>query len=376
MDTILFFMITEINKIKTIEIIRIYSSRIGHLCWNMNVYQNLTSQQFTIGSKIRVFILDDTISNDSILTMIRSSFPGIYIKGKFARILSQLIQVEKWKKFLVSWESIHPKQVRLANTTKWVEVPKIEINKFLVKHKLNNQESIVFHNRDEAYLAQIDGDGNQHAYRNFPFSDYAKALSTLQKLDITAIRIGKAIEDDYFADNLISLTGKNQDYWGDVTSVEISKFFVSGNSGISHLSTLLRKPHLYVNFVPFDLHHLSACAQNSIFLPKKLRNLSNGQFLSLTECIDLFRGWSIHEKDFLISRKIQIVNNSQQEINNALIEMIRRTNSNLKETLYQSEIRKKLEKLYNDSFSKYIFKDLGIRLSESFVKQNHKWLLK
>lgn len=75
-------------------------------------------------------------------------------------------------------------------------------------------------------------------------------------------------------------------------------------------------------------------------------------------------------------RKIEIVNNSQQEINEALLEMLWRTNSNWKETFYQSEIRERLEKLYNDDFSKYVFNDLGIQLSESFVKHNYKWLFK
>jgi len=342
----------------------------------MDNYHNITAQQNSIGSKTRVFVLDTAISNHAILSMIKTGLPGIYIKGKFAQILSQLIQVGRWKRFVVSWENIHPNQPRLANTIRWVEVPKSEINRFLVKHKLTNQESVVFHNRDESYLKHINGDGNYHVYRNFPFSDYARAISTLQKFNMTAIRIGTLIEEKYLADNLITLTDENQDNWGDVTGVEISKFFVSGSSGISHLSTLLRKPHLYVNLIPFDLHRLSACAQNSLFVPKKLRDLSTGNFLSLKESIDLFRNWTIHDRDFFSLRKIEVVNNSQQEINGALIEMLRRTNGNWKETFYQSEIRERLENLYNDEFSKYVFNDLGIKLSESFVKQNYKWFFK
>ena len=376
LDLIFYFIVNEISKIKTIEIIRIYSSRVGHLSWNMDNYHNIITKQNSIGSKTRVFILDSTVSNHAILNMFKTGIPGIYIKGKLARILSQLIKVERWKRFVVSWETIHPNQPRLANTLRWVEVPKSEINRFLVKHKLTNQQSVVFHNRDESYLNHTNGDGNYHVYRNFPFSDYSSAISTLQKFNMAAIRIGTIIEEEYLAENLITLTGENQDYWGDVTGVEISKFFVSGSSGISHLSTLLRKPHLYVNLIPFDLARLSACAQNSVFIPKKLRDLSTGNFLSLKESIDLFRNWTIHDRHFFTVRKIEIVNNSQQEINEALLEMLWRTNSNWKETFYQSEIRERLEKLYNDDFSKYVFNDLGIQLSESFVKHNYKWLFK
>jgi len=371
-----YFIIYEINKVKNIEIIRIYSSRIGHLCWNMDNYHNMVAQNNTVNSKTRVFILDKTISSNAVLDMIKNGLPGIYTKGKLAHILSQLIRVERWNRFVVSFEKIHPNQSRLANTNKWVNVPKSEVNRFLVKHKLTNQESVVFHNRDEAYLNHFNGDGNFHNYRNFPFSDYASAISTLKKYNIAAIRIGKIIEEEYSAANLIKLTGENQDYWTDVTAVEVSKFFVSGSSGVSHLSTLLRKPHLYINLVPFDLHHLGSCAQNSLFIPKKLRNLSTGNFLSLKESIDLFRDWTIHDRHFFASRKIEVVNNSQEEINQALIEMFERTNSNWKETLYQSEIRSRLEKVYSDDFSKYVFNDLGIQLSEFFVKQNYKWLFK
>lgn len=361
---------------KNIEIIRIYSSRIGHLCWNMDNYHDMSAQNNTVDSKIRLFILDKTISNNAILDMIKNSLPGIYIKGKLAHILSQLIRFERWNRFVVSYEKIHPNQSRLANTSKWVNVPKIEVNKFLEKHKLTNQESVVFHNRDEAYLNYFSGDGNYHVYRNFPFSDYASAISTLKKHNIAAIRIGKIIEEEFSATNLINLTGKNQDYWSDVTAVEISKFFISGNSGVSQLSNLLRKPHLYVNLVPFDLTHLASCAQNSLFIPKKLRNLSSGNFLSLKESVDLFRDWTIHDRHFFTSRKIEVVNNSPEEINQALIEMFERTSSNWKETLFQSEIRYRLEEVYGDDFSKYVFNDLGIQISEFFVKQNYKWLFK
>lgn len=376
LDFMFYFIICEINKVKNIEIVRIYSSRIGHLCWNMDNYHNMVAQNNTFYSKTRVFILDKTISNYAILKMIKNGLPGIYIQGKLAQIIDKLIKVERWKKFVASWKNIHPNQPRLANTTKWISVPKSEIQRLSVKHKLTSKESVVFHNRDESYLSQFGGDGNFHLHRNFPFSDYASAISTLKKYDMTAIRIGTVVEEEYYADNLINLTGKNKDYWGDVTSVEISKFFVSGSSGISHLSTLLRKPHLYVNLIPFDLARLAACAQNSIFIPKKLRNLLTGKFLSLKESLDLFKDWSIHDRHFFDLRKIEVVNNSQEEINEAFIEMLKRASGNLEESLHQSDIRNQLEKVYNDNFSKYVFNDLGIQLSQFFVKQNYKWFFK
>jgi putative glycosyltransferase (TIGR04372 family) len=195
-------------------------------------------------------------------------------------------------------------------------------------------------------------------------------------MNILALRLGKVVERNYFMDNLINLTEGRGDEWSDIVAIEIAKFFVSGTSGIMDLSTLLRKPQLCVNLIPFDLYHLSRCAQKSIFIPKKLKNLSTGNFLSLSESIDLFKDWSIHEKNFFMSRKIQVINNSREEIRNALIEMIKRTNDHSQETQIQCNIRKKLQKIYNDDFSNYVFNDLGIQLSTSFVKQNAYWFFK
>ena len=46
-------------------------------------------------------------------------------------ILSRVVTTDRWKKLLVPWGDLHPKESRLANTAKWVEVPKSEIDEFV-----------------------------------------------------------------------------------------------------------------------------------------------------------------------------------------------------------------------------------------------------
>ena len=372
-EPFLYNTLIGISKIREVKIIRIYSSRVGHLCWNIDNYKKSLDDEVHTSSKISIFVLDKTTANGSVLELIRKDLPGLYIKGQIAVVISRIIVSARWKKFCVPWEVLHPKESKLANTPKWVRVPKNEIEDFLKKHELENKKSVVFHNRDRAYLDSIGGDSNFHDYRDFSFQDYSAAIETLKEKDIKAIRIGKEIEKSHTAPNLLDLTGNRQNFWGDIVAVEVSQFFVSGNSGVGHLSNLLRKPHLFVNQIPFDLHHLSSFPQYSIFMPKKLRDMSNGNILSFKDSLILLSDWSIHSPDFFSSRKLEVINNTAEEISSSVVEMLQRTSKVWKDHAIDSKICETLEYMYKDNFAKYIFHELGIKLSSNFVKSNYKW---
>lgn len=373
LEPVLYYTVVVMSKILEIKIIKIYSSRIGHLCWNVDNYKNLMDNRKKTRSRVSLFILDQTTANSSVLELIKNGLPGIYLTGRIALILSRVILIARWKKLLVPWGDLHPKESRLANTAKWVEVPKIEIDEFVEEYGLKDTKSIVFHNRDRAYLDSIGGDSNIHDFRNFSFKDYLPAIEILQTKGIKAIRIGREIEESHTLPSLLDLTGKRQNFWGDVVAVEVSWFFVSGNSGVGQLSNLLRKPHLFVNQIPFDLHHLSSFPQNSMFMPKKLRAMSNGKILSLQDSLSLLGNWSIHTPDFFSSREIEVVNNTEKELSDAVVEMLQRTSMEWKDYLNDSKINETLKYLYKDDFAEYIFGELGIKLSSSFVRNNHNW---
>jgi putative glycosyltransferase (TIGR04372 family) len=373
LEPALYYTVVAMSKILEIKILKIYSSRIGHLCWNVDNYKNLMDNRKKTRSRVSIFILDKTTANSSVLELIKNGLPGIYLTGRIAVILSRVITTDRWKKLLVPWGDLHPKESRLANTAKWVEIPKIEIDKVVEEHGIKDAKSIVFHNRDRAYLDSIEGDSNFHDYRDFSFKDYLPAIEILQTKGIKAIRIGREIEESHTLPNLLDLTGKRQNFWEDVVAVEVSRFFVSGNSGIGQLSNLLRKPHLFVNQIPFDLHHLSSFPQNSMFMPKKLRDMSSGKILSLQDSLSLLGNWSIHTPDFFSSREIEVVNNTEKEISDAVVEMLQRTSMEWKDYLNDSKINETLKYLYKDDFAEYIFGELGIKLSSSFVRNNHNW---
>ena len=77
-----------------------------------------------------------------------------------------------------------------------------------------------------------------------------------------------------------------------------SKFFVGGNTGIALNSTLLRKPNLYVNYLPLGLDNLASMAPNSIVITKYIFKKD----LSRLNSNDLFRvleDWFMHDFDYI-----------------------------------------------------------------------------
>ena len=117
--------------------------------------------------------------------------------------------------------------------------------------------------------------------------------------------------------------------------------------------------------------NFDARSVGSIIVPKKIFNLRNKSYLKIDEIIDL--GKDIHEKkNFFKSKNLKIIDNTQNEIFNAFIEINEKLNN---KSLYEKKykkIKKKLDQVFSDN--KYYFllqSKLDINLSYSFFKKNN-----
>ena len=149
-----------------------------------------------------------------------------------------------------------------------------------------------------------------------------------------------------------------------------SKFNVIGNSGVAGISSILRKKIIYINLIPLNLNNLSYCSPGSLILPKRIYNKEQKRFLSFKENINI--NFDIHnEKDPYELNNLSVVNNSNNEILNTIVEMEKlmlnekdTEAKNLNDIFWQSISDNNLEKI------NYLKNVLKLTISKNFLKEN------
>lgn len=367
-----FFILTLINIFIKVKFINLYSSRIGHLVWNFeNFYQNcyISNKNQKI---IYIFLLDQTIANKKVFEVLRKKINAIFIKNKISHVLRALLEVESNSKFILPFHLIHPpRPILRSRILQKSDIDKISRNKIL---GLENDSYVVFNSRDELYLqtSKTNYDKNVHDYRNFNFTDYESAFSFLNTHEIISIRIGSVNEKYSGFYGLKDLS--NSEFDNELTLISNSRFFVSGNSGIAQLSTIIQKPQLYVNYIPLRLDHLASMAPKSILIPKLIYSENNTP-LSLIKIFHLFENWSIHDPNFFHNNNIKFQNNTPLEIRDGVIDMNEKYefNKNLENHADISFYKKLCASSFDKELAWYVFFELEIRFSNRFLK-NHGYL--
>ena len=129
--------------------------------------------------------------------------------------------------------------------------------------------------------------------------------------------------------DIIDLTEIDNESEKEILSVSLShqcEFFIGGSSGAKSLAAIFGRPILTTNAAPFS-HCLEIC-KNGISIPKLY--LKNGELMKFSEIRNLINeshstynlnSENYRRDDFYNSRDIKIINNSEEDILNATIEI-------------------------------------------------------
>ena len=350
----------------------LYTSRIGHLCYNMDNY--LSARSARNPNEWGVFYIDKRISNKAIFSLWRQQKRLLFTAFSEAPLLfiNRLIPRSR---LLLSWKNeLHP-EVSVVSATP----PNILLSQSdeirgekLLRALGITRPFICFHNRDSAYLNYYGLDGNNHDYRDFDFDDFELGIQKITESGVMAVRLGEKTKTESVIDNLkfVSITGSKRSDFSDVYLIAKSQFFVGGNSGFSIVSRLFRKPQLLIDYIPFRLQELSAWAAESLVVPKKLYKISEGRYLRFLEMVAL--PYDIHyQGDFFGDRGLRVENNSQEEIADAIVEM----QSRLAGIWHDSEAQEQLQNRFWNSVggerhAKLIRDELKIIISSTFLERN------
>ena len=351
---------------------KIASSRLGHLCFSIDNYLSTNINK----NEIAIFCTDKKTSNIEIMKIWKKQKKIFFFKfaeyplyfTKFFKIKSDII---------IDWDEHNPIPTNLNLTNINFNVDKEFFQKGdILKDKFKidpHKEIICLVNRDDLYVKKFTNDKNFHDFKDFEFNDYDIAIKNLISKNKTVVRVGNCVKDDFkFLDkNFYSFTNQNSNDFSDLYFLSQSKFCVHGLNGIHAIPSMFRKKTCFVNYVPFFLDQLSTATIGSMFIIKKLYSKDEDRFLKFSEIEKL--NYDIHyDGNFFKDNNIEVINNTPEEINDAILEFDEMLDNKILEVSKNSLQEKFWNTFrYHNSYDLIVNK-LNIRISNKFLEKNEK----
>ena len=366
------FICNILSKFIIIRFAHIFTTRIGH--------QTMNFDAATLSVKKKTIILvsyDKNIANEFIFNFFKKT-KKTFFSRKFRYILQSIFFVNPMSELLIDWNEYQPAFTRhLQHETKII-IPTYSTNKIKnIFDKFNIYKDFVgLHARNNLYVKElVPEDKNYHEFRNFEFEDYKLGIDYLENKKNTIIKLGKTYPNEdlsFTKSNIITSRDYNNNDEIDYLINMYSKFNVIGNSGVAGMSSMVRKRILYVNFIPFNLNNLSYCSPGSVILPKKILDKNFNKYVRFKDNENISD--NIHSTfDPYAKKNLEVVNNSAQEILNAIQEMDNlienKSHYYINDSEYQEEFWKSFGKS-NIEKTNYLKNTLKLTISPKFLNDN------
>ncbi|MAZ07567.1 MAG: hypothetical protein CMM99_03800 [Rickettsiales bacterium] len=278
-----------------------------------------------------------------------------------------------------NWEKDQIK--RLSKIKKIFFEPNIKKKNNKKIENIINSKYILFSNRDSAFKKKIHPleDFSYHDYRNEKLSTYEKAIKKYNKYSNSElfVRFGSIVDKKITNKKIFNYPQshfRSED--NDLLLMKNCYFYAGTGSGPDMLALNYQKPIVYINW--HHIPNLYCFRGNIIVIFKKIFNLSTNKFLTFSSLMDPnFRNSHSNIPVGLYNKSIQyknaklkIINNSSDEIYNAMIEMDlllrKKLNFNIKN-----------QNLFRKKFLEYTGKKIpnNLYVSEYFIKKNKKLFL-
>ena len=236
--------------------------------------------------------------------------------------------------------------------------------------------------RDSAYKDQVSWikqDWRYHNYRDSDIDTYHDVVFTLAKKGYWVMRMGKVVHKAFSVNHPRVLDYSNSNYRNDFLDIWLMAncyFCITNGTGLDDICVAFRRPLVEVNYLPVGLTRCNQALTVDLF--KKLKWKSNGNYLSLTEQIETGAIMFLHTQLY-DDLGLEIIDNSSEEIMDAVIEMEGRLNGTWVETAEDFELQTVFWKKFKTS--PHFPKRFGwihpeSRISSSFLRKNHDWFLK
>ncbi len=281
---------------------------------------------------------------------------------------------------LTLYKSSKNKEAYFKFTNKETEQGK----KFLEKIGLNKTDKFVcLIVRDGKYKEAKwpNHDWSYHNYRNSEIHTYKKGIEELVNKGYWVFRMGNIANKRFNCNHEriidYSFHSDKSDFL-DVWLMANCSFCISTSAGIDTISVAFRRPILILNLIPVaDIMSYTEV----ITYPKRLRYKNDKNYFTLDQCLrnNFYNTKHYEEHD------IEIIDLSEDEIKEAIIEMHERFSGNYRESKKEEDLQKKFWKKFlkwdKENVWPTEFKTRGhkllhpnSKLSSEFLINNQKWL--
>lgn len=344
----------------------IYSDRLGHLALNTDLFFRRL-QLGLISSNYSYYLvapglLSEKVANGYLLKMFKrfaKTQPSIHIITNTVLyfLLVNLKNTLKKNNILQELE-YHSNEVEFSKTKQSISFTKRELDygyseiKRLGMHD-GKQRVVCIYARDGAYLEKIDENKNwkYHDYRNMDVNTYIKSIKYLISKGYKVIRVGSVVNQavSFSEKNFYdySLSGNRSEFL-DLFLISISDFVVGSSSGATDIAELFKVPFLAVNFAPCIG---SPLGKNDLYIPKKYIDINDkDKVIPFKKVIKWVDSNHMYQGDWLEKNYgLAYLDNTPDEILDAVIEMERRVRGEFVET----NADKQLQQKYFEEFWKY-----------------------
>ena len=370
-----------------IRIGRLISSRIGHFAGNTELYLCEKDNKINTPNRKHIdlfYYAYYPICNKYLAKKI-AKLLVIYPKIIMEPILILNKLIPGWKKFEICQNTQHDRDVHnLLDKSNlhfyFTYEEKVKGNEKIEKIGIPLESKIVcLFVRDNAYLLQKLGRGyDYHNYRDCNIQNYLKAADELTKLGYYVVRMGAVVKEKLNTNNPMIIdyasSGRRSDFL-DIYLAYKCEFVITSSSGWDSVpSHLFRKPILYTNVVPIGL--LLTFSSKFMLTTRKYFDTNNNINLKFSDIYS--KGYAFYTKnEEYLNSNLKLIENSQDEICDAVLEMTQFVSNKLRLTDYDLKLQKSFWNSFpvkaKDTYYKgnLLHGEIKAIMSPSFLRNNN-----
>ena len=367
-------LVRLLRPVVVIRFGRLYSSRIGHLAANTELYRCLRlSRGRGKPPTWDLFYPTVVVANNQLQRMwnrILTVHPFVQYLEKVSRALPG------WQRHVVElptdrdlWGLYATVPPALSFTSEEEQLGREGLRKMGLSE---GDRFVCFAARDPAYLAGVNpgADLKNHDYRDTEIDNYLPAMEEMTVQGCFALRLGAAVAKDLQTTNprIIDYASRYRDEFMDVYLCANCHFFLGDTAGLYSLATIFRRPVAWSNLIP--LEYAPTWGKDDLFIPKLLWIRGEKRFMTFREIAESRAGrFSLTEQ--YEAKGLEPVQNTPEEIAALAREMDDRIRGVWQTTEEDEDLQRRFWALFPASELNQVFL---CRIGAEFLRR-HKELL-
>ncbi|SDK34601.1 putative glycosyltransferase, TIGR04372 family [Maridesulfovibrio ferrireducens] len=350
-------LIKAVSFFKKIRVGEIYSTRLGHLTLECEIYLSETDLGRHDGYLDLFYFKDDKVANKTIASLYARKMK-IHRFNKHLLDAIRRFNMAEQHELLLNTRIIafsRDFECMLQQADRHIAFTEAQVIKGSETLKSMGVDPTLPHvcllGRDSVFLQgaiPVFNDGDMQRPRNMDIDTFKSGTEELLKHDYNVLRMGSVVKAPLQIDhpNFIdyATSGIRSDFM-DIYLTSKCSFFVGIQSGLQHVASAFRIPCLRVNVARLEM--IEYCYPEDLILFKLLWSKREKRILKVSEQLESgISRWPIEK---FINSDIEVIDNTGDELREAMLEMHQRINGTWKTSPEDIELQNKYRSFFKVS---------------------------